>query len=77
MVEQSVAKGGKSLGNLHVRVERVTSGSVEPLWLEPKWLRKKTRRWKKLESWSRTGEEVPWINWPLWPLVDRSCQDCA
>ena len=33
MVEQSVAKGGKSLGNLHVRVERVTSGSAEPLWL--------------------------------------------
>ena len=32
MVEQSVTKDGKILVNLHVRVERVTSGA-EPLWL--------------------------------------------
>ena len=33
MVEQSRAKGRKSLASLHVRVERVTSRSAEPLWL--------------------------------------------
>ena len=32
MVEQSRAEGRKSLGSLHVRVERVTSRSAEPLW---------------------------------------------